>query len=54
MVVQFGNVAQYLLVPKVEAEPPPTGEVDLINGKGLLKGTVFFAKLPEVMGSDAY
>jgi hypothetical protein len=53
MVVKFGNAAQYLLVPKVEAEPPPTGEVELTNGNGLVKGTLF-ANLPEVMGSDAY
>jgi hypothetical protein len=37
MVVQFGNAAQYLLAPKVEAEPPPTGEVDLINGNASVK-----------------
>lgn len=47
MVVQFGNAAQRLLLPKVEAEPLPTGEIDLTNGNGSVKGT-FFAN------SDAY
>lgn len=49
VVVQFGSVAQYLLVPKVKAEPLSAGKIEATD-HGSMMGT-FFAKVRGSSGS---